>query len=125
MQSRLSYRSICITNKSTEILTRESVGTARKTMPVIEAEIVAFFEYDAQIDMPQSALLRLVEEGMQSPSCLPEFDEDDITHIAKFLHRASGHITNADNVGRAIIRLPHVFAPKNKIRLIGSINLTK
>jgi hypothetical protein len=51
-------------------------------MPFTAAQTTAFFEQDAQIDIPHAAVIHLQQEGITIVDNLIGFDKDTIEQIA-------------------------------------------
>jgi hypothetical protein len=63
-------------------------------MPLTAAQRTAFFEEDAQMDIPNRTVIQLQTEGLSGIEDLAEFDKETIEGIASNLRHPVGRIAD-------------------------------
>jgi hypothetical protein len=90
-------------------------------MPLTAAQIASFFEDDDQMGLTNDTVNKLVEEGIDVPSDLADFDKDTLKQVAENLRKPGGRVPNPDPnapAGATIETPPFLFGAKSQKRLL-------
>ena len=87
-------------------------------MVLTNAQTTAFFENASQMAIPHATVLKLNNEGIETPMDLSEFDKTSICQIADNLRRPGGRVTDPDDPDLTIPTPPFVFGAKSQQRLL-------
>ena len=77
----------------------------------------AFFENASQMALPHATVVQLVNEGIDEPADLIEFDKSSISLIADNLRRPGGRVIDPNDPGSTIPTPPFIFGAKSQQRL--------
>jgi hypothetical protein len=90
-------------------------------MPLTAAQIASFFEDDDQMGLTNETVNKLVEEGIDDPDNLSDFDKDMLKQVAENLRKPGGRIPNPDPnapAGSTIETPPFPFGAKSQKRML-------
>jgi hypothetical protein len=85
-------------------------------MTLAAAQTTAFFEQDAQMDIPNATFVQLQEEGITTVDDLADFDKDTMEQISANLRRPAGRIPDPNPTDAAGATIPtplFVFGAKS------------
>lgn len=97
-------------------------------MVLTAAQITAFFTDADQMGIPQRTVNQLVNEGIESPDDLVDFDKDTMSMVAENLRRPGGREPNPDPgaaPGSTIPTQPYVFSAKSQQRMLAAANIVR
>ena len=94
-------------------------------MVLTNAQTTAFFENASQMAIPHATVLKLNNEGIETPMDLSEFDKTSICQIADNLRQPGGRVTDPDDPDLTIPTPPFVFGAKSQQRLLVACNMIR
>lgn len=97
-------------------------------MVLTAAQIQAFFESADQMALPHATVIALVDEGIDDPDDLQEFDKVTLAQVVESLRKPGDRIPNPDPgapQGATIPRPPYVFGAKSQKRMLAASKLIR
>ena len=91
-------------------------------------QVRAFFHADNHMEIPVATIVQLVQEGIENPDDLQDFDKDSLKDVANNIRNLGGRITHPDPNAQAnatISTPPFVFGAKSQKRMLEVCELVR
>ena len=93
----------------------------RPKMVLTANQVRAFFHADKQMAIPVVTIVQLVQEGIEHPDDLQDFDKDSLKDVANNLRNPGGRIHHTYPNAQANVTIstrPFVFGVKSQKRML-------